>query len=166
MPHTLQTNTTQHQKICKQQKNNNNTRNSGRNIREKNKRTFINQGLILSTMDAEISTIIQTACYSAAALGGISIFTLARYSFLKRKSDNETYVERMRVDIEESQQAIEISKQRIQLMETQQYQKYLEARQNASHGFSEYANNANADLWNSESLENYLNAIVGPNPLD
>lgn len=65
----------------------------------------------------------------------------------------------------------EIAKQRIQLMETPQYQQYIESRQKAYEGFAEYAEHAqNADpglnRWNSESLEKYLDAIIGPNPVD
>lgn len=91
-------------------------------------------------MDHELATVFQAACYSAAAFGGI--YALARYSFLKRESDNNTYVERM--------------KAKQDLLSDPSYKEYLQRREDVSDKISQIDRYVDND-----TLQGRIDAIVG-----
>jgi len=112
-------------------------------------------------MEPEIANVLQAACYSAAAFGGI--YAIARYSFLKRKSDNETHAERTRADMESSKLEADLQRQKVELIASPQYQEYQKRRIEAMRGFVE--SHQEWLTWDCEVVEDTLDSIVGPNPL-
>ena len=107
-------------------------------------------------MDPEFANVLQAACYSAAAFGGI--YAIARYSFLKRKSDNETHAERTRADMESEKQGVDGIKG---LLADPNYQSYLERRKEV--GLELVNRNPDSLKWSGEQkkLERTIGAIVG-----
>ncbi|HLC63410.1 MAG TPA: hypothetical protein VJJ21_03755 [Candidatus Nanoarchaeia archaeon] len=119
-------------------------------------------------MDPELSNIIQAGMYSVAAVGSVTAF--ACYSFLKRKSNNETYADRTQAEIEQERLEVELGEKRLalsqgklDLMKTPEYQEYLEKRLCALKELRDHS--SSCDEWATDHLKGYLDAIVGRSPL-
>jgi|SRR3989344_5643856 len=116
--------------------------------------------------------VLQAACYSAAAFG--AVYAIARFSFLKRKSNNETYAQRIEADMRQEKQNSELTEQitassrrKLELMETSQYKNYVAKRLAAMQQAREANNNIYIDQeWSNDTIKEYLDAIVGRSPLD
>ncbi|MDO8555859.1 MAG: hypothetical protein Q7R96_01645 [Nanoarchaeota archaeon] len=117
-------------------------------------------------MDKSLFDIIEVGMYTGAVIGSVFAVT----SWLKRKSDNDTYVARTRVDIdltrtkmERSEQEKSLVAQRIELMGTEAYREYRTRRENAwDKALREYG----TDMWSNAAIKDYLDAQVGPDPLE
>lgn len=77
-------------------------------------------------MNPDIADVFKAAFYSAAAFG--SIYSIAKYSYLKRKSNNETYAARKEADIKVEQQRIEDAEKKLKLMSSPEFQDYQKKR--------------------------------------
>jgi hypothetical protein len=102
--------------------------------------------------------VLQALCYSFAIVGASLAFT----SFLKRRSDNMTYVDRIKADIDAKKSRMDMDKEILKLMEGDTYTGYLEGRaktfnQLVSDGFISY----NLD---TEEARRRLDSIAGRLP--
>jgi len=115
-------------------------------------------------MDPEIANVLQAACYSAAAFGGV--YAIARYGFLKRKSSNETYSNRIDADMRLDQQRLETAEKRLQLMNSPEFKDYQERRTNLANELIEQNPDLNKWPHNDGELDRTLDMVVGRSPLD
>ena len=112
-------------------------------------------------MDHEIANILQAVCYSLAAFGGI--YAIAKYSFLRKKSNNETYVARTHANMEASKFENELSKERLKMMNSSEYQEYQNKRFEAMEEFVE--KHPESVDWDTNVIRSIIDAVVGSNPI-
>ena len=117
-------------------------------------------------MDEQTANIIQSVIYGAAAFG--SIYAITKFSFLKRKSDNDTYKERTKTDMDNDALHLEINRKRLELMATPEYQAYADRRLRALNELRKSTDGKcdnNSRVWPNSSIDDYLNNAVGAPPL-
>ncbi len=99
-------------------------------------------------------SILKDEMITTLALGGI--ITLARYGYLSIKSYNETYADKVKTNMEAEEQIV-------RLMDSDEYKEYVSKRielyKEVILSFGDFRDSP------AEYIEEYLDAIVGKDPL-
>ena len=113
-------------------------------------------------MDPQVKDAIAALVYSAGA--ATSIYYIAKFSYLKRVSNNETYETRVKADIEREQKMTELQERKLKLMDSAEFQAYHARRDQALEKLRQ--DNPNYTTWLDIYIKEYLDAIVGESPLE
>lgn len=103
-------------------------------------------------MDPELASVLKAAFYSASAFG--SIYSIARFSFQRRKSDNETYAARTEAEIRKAEKVKE-------LLADPNYQKYLETRREVGERLASETPELLEHSFAQDNFERTLDIIIG-----
>jgi hypothetical protein len=87
---------------------------------------YISASNIPGLMDPDLAEALRIGIFSIAGFG--SIYAIARYSYMKRKSNNETYAARKETDMKAEQQRLEHAEKKLKLMSSPEFKDYQQKR--------------------------------------